>query len=118
MDGVYFHEKMCALLAQLGNDILTNLEKNMQIPLPASTAQVLDVLDALETGRPSADPLAISTHEIVQGFIGDMLSGLVVKCMKYPKTRRRREEPPLDHVNVQIRQGYPNDAFILCGGLE
>ena len=101
---------MMVALAQLGRRILSDLR--------TYPTDIASVLDSMERGLESSDPLIIATHELVGECFSDIVLKIVVECMENPKMKRRCEKPRFDYSNVQIRQGYPYDMFVLCGGLE
>lgn len=111
MDGIYFHERLCVLLAQLGGSMLSSLTTH-------PPTYLVETLDALEYGHSSSDPLAISTHKLVGELVEDLLASIVIDCMENPKAKRRRETQPLDYMNMHIHKGYTNETYILCGGVE
>lgn len=101
------------MLAQEARSILTELSKDTNLPEDLSSA-----LDALEFGHSSSDELVTRTRTLVEEFIGELCVSLVQDCMACPKTKKRREAPPLDLTNMQISQGYAHDMYISCGGIH
>lgn len=112
MDSSYFHARTCVYLAQYGKQLHKNLG--------AYSETLGEALDALQlSSRSVEDSMIKATDELVGEFLGDIISSIVIECMQTPKAARRREDPlALDYSNMKIREGYANDIFVLCGGIE
>lgn len=113
MDAAYFHERWCVTLAQFGRHILKTIGT-----YPPS---VLEELDVLEFGGAASisqsTSLVSATHELVEEFMDDFIAHIVLECLENPKTKRRRDPPPIDVSNTRIQAGYAADTFVVCGGL-
>jgi hypothetical protein len=114
MNGEYFHARVCVQLARFARDIARGLLGNNTYHGTA----IDDACDALESGAESADPFVVATRALVDSFWNEVAVECAADCMTHPKSARKSTEPVIDRWNMQIRHGYPNDVFILCGGLE
>ncbi len=115
MNAAYFCKRWYVTLAQFGRHIVERLETY------PSSSSILEELAMLEEGASSESMtesmLVSSTRELVEEFMNDVIARIVYRCLDTPKTKRRRDPPPIDASNTRIQAGYAADSFVVCGGL-
>lgn len=110
MNAEYFHARVCVELARYAREMLESVTYH-------GTAMDA-VCEALESGTDTTDSFVSATRALVETFWNDVAMDCVVNCMMHQKTARKNADIIIDRTNIQIHHGYPNDVFILCGGLE
>lgn len=113
MNAEYFHARMCVALARIARDMIESLDNATYHGTAMDEACC-----ALESGADGSDPFVDATRDLVESFWNDVVAECVADCMTHPKWKRKNTEVVVDRWNMQIRHGYPNDVFVLCGGLE
>ena len=118
MNAEYFHARLCGTLSRMARTMLESIKSITHDDHTYHGTPIDAACDALEKGTESADPFVVESRERVESFWNDVVAECVADCMAHPLSKRKNTDVVLDHWNMQIRHGYPNDVFVLCGGFE